>query len=118
MDSLNKEKQLSTRDRRDFAATGAVLCAKARSRVVSGAEATAPILQGTDGIAIALGYKKDATTVDVAKYPKRAGASGAPQFCSNCRLYSAKTDALGACSAIPNKLVAGPGWCNAWIPMA
>jgi hypothetical protein len=107
---------MTKQSRRDFLATGAALWATALIPVVVRAEPSAPILQETDGIAIALGYKKDATTVDTVKYPKRAGAAGASQFCSNCRLYSAKTEGLGGCSAIPNKLVAGPGWCNAWIP--
>ena len=107
---------MTKQSRRDFLATGAALWATALIPVVVSAEPSAAILQETDGIAIALGYKKDAITVDIAKYPKRAGAAGASQFCSNCRLYSAKTGGLGGCSAIPNKLVAGPGWCNAWFP--
>ena len=73
-------------------------------------------LQESDPIAIALGYKKNASTVDTTKYPKRAGAAGATQFCNNCALYSAGEDGLGGCTAIPGKQVAGLGWCNAWIP--
>jgi len=74
-----------------------------------------PTLQEDDPIAVALGYKADATTVDTAKYPKRAGAAGAKQFCSNCTLYQATSDTLGKCTAIPGKLVAGAGWCQAWV---
>ncbi len=80
------------------------------------AVATQPRLTEDDPIAIALGYKIDANDVDVTQYPKRAGAAGAAQFCSNCGLYQAQADGHGTCSAIPGKLVAGPGWCNAWIP--
>ncbi len=109
---------MSKINRREFIATGAALWATALIPVVVRAEPAAPILQETDAIAVALGYKKDASAVDVVKYPKRAGAAGASQFCSNCRLYSAQADGLGGCSAIPNKLVAGKGWCNAWIPTA
>ena len=109
---------MNKQSRRDFLATGAALWATSLIPVSVRAEAGAAILQETDGIAIALGYKKIASDVDTSKYPKRAGAAGATQFCSNCRLYSAKANGMGDCSAIPNKLVAGQGWCNAWIPMA
>ena len=77
-----------------------------------------PQLAEDDPIAIALGYKIDANEVDVAQYPKRAGEAGATQFCSNCALYGDRGNGYGTCSAIPGKLVAGPGWCNAWIPQA
>ena len=91
---------------------------------VAAAMATGPVIAAQprlteeDPIAIALGYKIDATEVDVTQYPKRAGADGAKQFCSNCALYKETEDGYGTCSAIPGKLVAGPGWCNAWIPQA
>ena len=35
-------------------------------------------------LAQAMGYVTDATTVDTAKFPKRAGEAGASQFCNNC----------------------------------
>ena len=104
-----------TQSRRDFLNTGVALWATALMPSVTVA-AGPPELQESDPIAIALGYKKDANTVDTAKYPKRAGAAGATQFCNNCALYSAGEDGLGGCTAIPGKRVAGLGWCNAWIP--
>jgi len=73
-----------------------------------------PVLREDDPVAVALGYKADATQVDVTQYPKRAG-EGARQVCANCTLYQAKSDGMGLCSAIPGKLVAGAGWCNAWV---
>ena len=74
-------------------------------------------LREDDPLAIALGYKADATTVDVAKYPKRAGAEGAKQFCSDCTLYTPNgSTGMGACTATPGKSVAGAGWCNVWAP--
>ena len=72
-------------------------------------------LDESDPTAIALGYKEDAEAVDVTKFPKRAGAEGAKQFCSNCALYEDVDGDYGTCSAIPGKLVAGPGWCNVWV---
>jgi hypothetical protein len=103
-----------TQTRRDFLNAGIALWAASLIPTTTVA-AGPPELLETDAIALALGYKKDATTVDVAKYPKRADAT---QFCSNCALYTAGDAGLGACTAIPGKLVAGPGWCNAWIPAA
>ena len=67
-------------------------------------------------IAVALGYQEDVSLVDTAKYPKRAGAEGAKQFCNNCALYKEVADGYGDCTAIPTNLVAGAGWCNAWVP--
>ena len=106
-----------TQSRRDFLNTGVALWASALVPSVTVA-AGPPELEESEPIAIALGYKRDATTVDTSTYPKRAGATGATQFCSNCALYSAGENGLGGCTAIPGKLVAGAGWCNAWIPMS
>jgi hypothetical protein len=67
-------------------------------------------------LAQAMGYVHDATKADVAKYPKRAGEAGAKQFCNNCALYAGSAaDEWAACSIFQNRLVAGPGWCNAWV---
>ena len=76
-----------------------------------------PKLDEADPAAAALGYKHDATQVDTAKFPKRAGEEGAKQLCSNCALYQAGAeDGWGGCGIFPGKLVAGDGWCNAWAP--
>jgi len=67
-------------------------------------------------LAQAMGYRKDATTVDVAKFPKRAGEAGANQFCHNCALFAGKeNDTMAPCSIFQNRLVSGGGWCNAWV---
>ena len=72
-----------------------------------------------DPSAKALGYKHDATAVDTAKYPRRAGPEGAKQFCDNCKLYSAGSEeGWGGCSIFPGKEVNAKGWCNAWVPAA
>ena len=106
-----------TNSRRDFLNSGIALWAASLLPSVSVAAGPAE-LKESDPIAIALGYKKEATAVDIAKYPKRAGDAGATQFCSNCALYSAGANGLGGCTAIPGKQVAGAGWCNAWIPVS
>lgn len=70
----------------------------------------------SDPLAQAMGYKADASKVDIAKFPKRAGEAGAKQFCHNCALYSGEADsASGPCSIFQNKLVSANGWCNAWV---
>jgi len=67
-------------------------------------------------LAQAMGYRADASTVDTAKFPKRAGDAGASQFCNNCALYAGKAeDATAPCSIFQNRLVKGAGWCNAWV---
>ena len=67
-------------------------------------------------LAQAMGYRKDASTVDTAKFPKRAGEAGANQFCHNCALYAGSADdELAPCSIFQNRLVRGAGWCNAWV---
>jgi hypothetical protein len=75
-------------------------------------------LQEDEPTAVALGYVHDATKVDLAKFPKRAGEEGAKQFCDNCSQYKATEDGWGTCAIFPNKLVAAKGWCNVWVPMA
>ena len=70
----------------------------------------------SEPLAQAMGYKVDASTVDTAKFPKRAGEAGATQFCNNCALYAGKVeDELAPCSIFQNRPVRGAGWCNAWV---
>ena len=69
-----------------------------------------------EALSQAMGYVKDASTVDTAKFPKRAGEAGATQFCNNCALYAGKPeDELAPCSIFQNRPVRGAGWCNAWV---
>ncbi len=69
----------------------------------------------------ALGYITDATKVDTKKWPKRAGAEGAKQFCNNCQFYivdkgaDAAKVATAPCQILMNKGVEGKGWCNTWV---
>ena len=70
----------------------------------------------SEPLAQAMGYVTDATKVDTAKFPKRAGEAGANQFCHTCALYSGDADsATGPCSIFQNRLVNANGWCNAWV---
>lgn len=73
----------------------------------------------SEPLAQAMGYYTDATKVDTAKFPKRAGAEGAKQFCNNCALYAGDASSASApCSLFQNRPVEGAGWCNAWVAKA
>ena len=74
-----------------------------------------PILAEDDPVAKALGYARDAAKVDTSKYPKRAGAAGATQLCSNCLQYAAIGDGTGTCTIFAGKRVAAGGWCSVWV---
>ncbi|MEL7186604.1 MAG: high-potential iron-sulfur protein [Pseudomonadota bacterium] len=63
-------------------------------------------------IAKALNYVHDARTVDAAK-------RFSDRYCNNCALYEGGTDDEWAkCSIFPGKVVAGAGWCSAWVAKA
>lgn len=69
-----------------------------------------------EALAQAMGYVLDAANTDTAKFPKRAGEAGAKQFCYNCALFAGEADAeFAPCSIFQNRMVAGKGWCNAWV---
>ena len=75
----------------------------------------APLVAETDANAVSLGYKSDATKVDLKKYP----AHKATQHCGNCALFQGKaTDAAGGCPLFAGKQVATKGWCSAYAPKA
>jgi hypothetical protein len=72
------------------------------------------MLAETEPAAIGLGYKADVASVDKAKFPKYVDG----QNCANCQLYVSKSADAGTCGIFPGKLVAGKGWCNAWVKKA
>jgi hypothetical protein len=75
----------------------------------------APMVSEKDANAVALGYKADATKVDLKKYP----AHKTTQICGNCALFQGKpTDAAGGCPLFAGKQVATKGWCSAYAPKA
>ena len=77
--------------------------------------AAAPLVAETDPVAVALGYKHDATKVDAKKYP----AWQAGRLCNGCQLFLGKpADAQAPCSALANKVVSAKGWCTAWAKKA
>lgn len=80
-------------------------------------------LDETDPMAVSLGYRHDASSVDVTKFPKRSGPEGAKQLCKSCQFYQVgglkaegKEGEWGKCIIFANGLVASGGWCNSWAP--
>ena len=73
-----------------------------------------PELTEDDPMAMGLGYKKDATTVDDAKQPKHA----ADQSCSSCALFTGTSDTAGTCTIFAGKQVSATGWCSAYAKKA
>ncbi|MEP7138793.1 MAG: high-potential iron-sulfur protein [Caldimonas sp.] len=102
---------MKTSDRRIFL----LQLAACSAAVPLGAHAQPARVEENDPQAVALGYKHDTTKVDGKKYPKHDAA----QKCSNCQLFQGKpTDASGPCPLFGGKLVAGNGWCSAWVKKA
>jgi hypothetical protein len=74
-----------------------------------------PKLEETDPQAVALGYKSDATKVDMKKYPKHVATDN----CAGCQLFQGKAkEATGGCPLFGGKQVAATGWCSAWAKKA
>jgi hypothetical protein len=74
--------------------------------------ADSPMLEESDPAAQALGYRKDATKVDKAKYSNYAEG----QACANCQFYQGAPNSMaGSCSVFNGKLVNGPGWCKSYL---
>jgi hypothetical protein len=77
-----------------------------------------PVVE-SEAQAQSLGYKSDATKVDTKKFPKRAGAEGAKQFCYNCQFYQTKAadpkaTKAGPCLIFGGRDVEAKAWCNSW----
>ena len=69
-------------------------------------------LQESDPTARALGYKKDTTQVDAARFPQHKPT----QICGSCRYYQGKaSSAEGPCTLFAGKgNVQSKGWCAAY----
>ena len=68
-------------------------------------------LEESDPVATVLGYKKDTTKVDAAKYPLHKPE----QRCDNCALDQGKPgEASGPCIPFGGKLVTATGWCSVY----
>ncbi len=100
-------------NRRQFILTvvPAALAASASTRVV----AQPAKAEESDPLAVAVGFKTDASRVDTAKFPKYVKG----QNCSGCMLFQGKAgDAAGACLYFGGKLVSSNGWCSSFVKKA
>ena len=92
-----------------------VAAASGTALIGAQAQAQAAMVNEKDPQAVSLGYVADTTKVDAKKFPKHAAA----QMCSNCQVYAGKpADPAGPCAIFPGKLVAGKGWCSAYVKKA
>lgn len=74
-----------------------------------------PKLEESDAMAQALGYKHDASDVNLEQFPSRGEPGAADEFCHNCIHYQAPPEQQWApCTIFPGKLVNADGWCSAW----
>lgn len=91
----------------------AMLAAGGTAALALPAAAQVAPLPETDPTAQALGYKADASQVDVAKFPKHTPQ----QQCINCNFFQGSS-ATGPCQLFPGKSVSAKGWCSAYAPKA
>ena len=62
-----------------------------------------------------LGYKHDATQVDLNAFPKRAASDAQDQFCRTCQFFGGTPeDEWGECVVFGGELVNSGGWCDSW----
>lgn len=73
------------------------------------------IIASDDATALAMGYVADHTTVDTAKWTKKASPGGENQKCTSCSIYQSVDDEYGLCPIFIGKRVHANGWCNAWV---
>ena len=97
-----------------FVAAGAVALPAAASLLRSGSAKAveAGQLDEADPAAAALGYKKDTTQVDAARFPQHTPT----QVCGDCRYYQGKASSEWApCTIFAGKgSVHTKGWCAAY----
>jgi hypothetical protein len=74
-----------------------------------------PRVDEGEPLAVALGYKHDATKIDAARQPRyQAG-----QICRNCIQWKGNdTQEWGPCAIFPKKLVNANGWCTTYARKA
>jgi len=86
------------------------------SMAINARAQTGQRVEESEALAMKLGYRMEASQVDTVAFPKRSGVQGERQFCYNCALYEGEPgDREAACSIFQGRLVAGKGWCNAWV---
>jgi High potential iron-sulfur protein len=96
--------------RRMLLGNGAILLAAVGASSVAWSDSP-PMVSETDPLAVSLGYRVNATSVDKAKFPQYTGG----QSCSNCALYQGAAGASsGPCPIFSGKSVSSTGWCASY----
>jgi hypothetical protein len=96
--------------RRALLENGAILLAAVGVSAVAWSDSTTMVSE-SDAMAVSLGYKANASSVDKAKFPQYA----AGQSCSNCALYQgAAGSSSGPCPIFAGKSVSAQGWCASY----
>ncbi len=73
------------------------------------------VVREASPLAVALGYKADATQLDKTKFRQRTP----DQVCGACTFYRGKpAEAMGRCKLLEGKQVSAQGWCSAWAQKA
>ena len=73
------------------------------------------IVSNDSATAVAMGYVADHTSVDTAKWTKKAAPGGENQKCTSCTIYQRIDDDYGLCPIFVGKRVHANGWCNGWV---
>jgi hypothetical protein len=96
--------------RRALLGNGAILVAAVGVSSVAWSDSL-PMVSESDPMAVSLGYKANASSVDKAKFPQYvAGAS-----CSSCALFQGAAGASsGPCAIFAGKAVSAQGWCASY----
>ena len=108
---MNDAKQI---DRRKFIRLSSAMLTTLPILVInSGTAQELTELSETDPNALALGYKTDAISVEIAAYP----SFDSEQACDNCLFYqTTNTDNIGPCKMFPGHSVSAIGWCSLYTP--
>ena len=95
--------------RRALLENGAILLAVVGASSVAWSDT--PMVSESDPLAVSLGYKATASSVDKAKFPQYA----AGQSCSGCALFQGAAGASsGPCPIFSGKAVSSTGWCASY----
>jgi hypothetical protein len=96
--------------RRALLGNGAILVAAVGVSSVAWSDSL-PMVSESDPMAVSLGYKANASSVDKAKFPQYVAGSS----CSSCALFQGAAGASsGPCAIFAGKAVSAQGWCASY----
>lgn len=96
--------------RRALLGNGAILVAAVGVSSIAWSDSL-PMVSESDPMAVSLGYKANASSVDKAKFPQYVAGSS----CSSCALFQGAAGASsGPCAIFAGKAVSAQGWCASY----